>query len=400
MNIIGIDVSQGKSHATLITEDYEKKSFQFEHNKSGFNTLKNYIDQNTIIIFETTGNYSAPLTRFVEEENIKAYELNPLEANMRMSSLRRNKTDTNDSLKLALLGVTQFLEIQRSHHKQMNSNFDILHILSLRYRQLIKCRTRIINYLRASLELTFPELNQIFKVASEKLALQAFRMYCHPDFIVGLTINEMTKRLYKAVSNRIHKDTINYYCSKIWLAAKNSYPAVKADSVYIGIISDYCDEIETYNQKIKQVKKQLIQVATTSELFKIICSIPGTGQLNTALLLGFAGDIRRFDNYKQLNAFLGIDLNRQQSGKYQKADTINRRGTSQGRAVETEMIRSMLRNKNKIQNHLIGYYYKLKRPPYSKHDKVALIACANHLNRTIMYLVRTNQTYDYNSAVH
>lgn len=117
-------------------------------------------------------------------------------------------------------------------------------------------------------------------------------------------------------------------------------------------------------------------------------------------MLGFAGDIRRFDNYKQLNAFLGIDLNRQQSGKYQKADTINRRGTSQGRAVETEMIRSMLRNKNKIQNHLIGYYYKLKRPPYSKHDKVALIACANHLNRTIMYLVRTNQTYDYNSAVH
>ena len=50
--------------------------------------------------------------------------------------------------------------------------------------------------------------------------------------------------------------------------------------------------------------------------FKFISSIPGAGQLNSALLLGFAGDISRFDNYKQLNVFLGLDLNRYQSGKY------------------------------------------------------------------------------------
>ena len=61
---------------------------------------------------------------------------------------------------------------------------------------------------------------------------------------------------------------------------------------------------------------------------------------------------------KQLNAFLGLDLNRYQSGKYGKGDTINRRGSSQGRAVETDMIRSMLRNQGKIQNHLVDYYYK------------------------------------------
>ena len=60
----------------------------------------------------------------------------------------------------------------------------------------------------------------------------------------------------------------------------------------------------------------------------MISSIPGTRQLNSALLLDFAVDISRFDNYKQLNAFLGLDLNRYQSGKYDKADTINRRGSS------------------------------------------------------------------------
>ena len=55
MNIIGIDVSQGESHATLITEEAEKVAFKFKHNKSGFQILNSYIRSNTIIIFETTG---------------------------------------------------------------------------------------------------------------------------------------------------------------------------------------------------------------------------------------------------------------------------------------------------------------------------------------------------------
>ena len=33
MNVIGIDVSRGKSHATLITVDFEKQDFDFSHNR-------------------------------------------------------------------------------------------------------------------------------------------------------------------------------------------------------------------------------------------------------------------------------------------------------------------------------------------------------------------------------
>ena len=228
-----------------------------------------------------------------------------------------------------------------------------MRILSLRYKQLIKCRTRILNFLRSSLELTFSELNQIFKNAYAVLALQIFRMYCHPDFLVGLTLKEITDRVYKSVSRRIHKDVTQNYCAQIWLAAKASYPAVPADSLEIEIISEYCDEIENYNKEITYVQNKLIKIAVFLNNFKFISSIPRAGQLNSALLLEFADDLTRFHNYKQLNAFLGLDLKRYQSGKYIKGDTINRRGSSQGRAVETDMIRSMLRNQGKIKNHLI-----------------------------------------------
>ena len=105
---------------------------------------------------------------------------------------------------------------------------------------------------------------------------------------------------------------------------------------------------------------------------------------------------------------IGIDVSRGKSlatlitTDFEKQDfdfSHNRYGISSARMVEVEMIKGMLRNQGKINNYLVDYYCKLKEPPYSKKDLVAQIACVNHLNRTIMYLVHTNQSYDYQQAV-
>lgn len=112
MNFIGIDVSQGKSHATQITEDFEKRIFTFKHNKSGFKKLSTYVTKDTYIIFETTGYYSEALARYLRQNNINYIELNPFEASIRTAELRRNKNDANDSFKLAMLGATVFNEIK------------------------------------------------------------------------------------------------------------------------------------------------------------------------------------------------------------------------------------------------------------------------------------------------
>ena len=65
MNVIGIDVSRGKSHATLITTDFEKQDFNFNHNRSGFKQLSAYLADPVLVIFETTGVYSAQLAYYL-----------------------------------------------------------------------------------------------------------------------------------------------------------------------------------------------------------------------------------------------------------------------------------------------------------------------------------------------
>ena len=62
-------------------------------------------------------------------------------------------------------------------------------------------------------------------------------------------------------------------------------------------------------------------------------TIPGIGELTSALLIGELGDIRRFETSNQLNAFVGIDIRRYQSGNYFGKDHINKRGNPKGRKI-------------------------------------------------------------------
>ncbi|WP_414152303.1 IS110 family transposase [Limosilactobacillus reuteri] len=129
MNFIGIDVSRGKSKAIVVTSEYEIRNFSFEHNVIGFKNLGEVIkSKDSIVIFETTGVYSAQLARFLRTKSVRFIELNPLEANMRMATLRRDKTDAKDSMRLALLGVTQLDNLNGRHY--CNSDYEPLRVLA------------------------------------------------------------------------------------------------------------------------------------------------------------------------------------------------------------------------------------------------------------------------------
>lgn len=129
----------------------------------------------------------------------------------------------------------------------------------------------------------------------------------------------------------------------------------------------------------------------------------GFGHYNKTLNVSFKKAYELLVNEKKYNFLIAEKTYitpHAQKDELNAITAILKKYSSAGRGVEVEMIISMLRNKARIQNHLVDYYYKLKEPPYSKKNLVALVACANHLNRTIMNLVYTNQIYDYQKASH
>lgn len=402
VNILGIDVSKGVSNCAYINKiTGEVKKFKIEHNKYGFFKLLDEIDdkKETFIVFESTGVYSMGLRRFLCDNHIKFCELNPLEAQMHMQTLRRNKTDESDALSLALLGIQQFDLINHNEEKIIDSPYYNLNILSRRYFELKKQKNRLINALHSKLELTFRDLNDILIPLPSVLNLILIKMFPHPDFLLGIDFSKTIEHLYLLLKKKVTKKIITQRVMQIKKAAQLAYPAVSASSYEIDIIREYCNELQDMNEKENLLVSQIIKEAFKFKEYRLICSIPGVGQLTGGLFLGFVGNLKRFKSYKQLNAFVGIDVTRRQSGiTLNKQDRINKRGNSKARAALFEIIRSMLRNQRKIQNHIIDYYYQQRKPPYSKHDMVALIACANHFNRTVMNLIHTNQEYDYQKA--
>lgn len=75
------------------------------------------------------------------------------------------------------------------------------------------------------------------------------------------------------------------------------------------------------------MRKELIKVAAELSEFSLLESIPGIGELTSALLLAELGDVQRFKTNKQLNAFVGIDIRRYQSGTMYKKDRIQKEET-------------------------------------------------------------------------
>ncbi len=62
--------------------------------------------------------------------------------------------------------------------------------------------------------------------------------------------------------------------------------------------------------------------------YQVLLSFPGIGEATAVCLIGEIGDIRRFQNHKQLNAYVGIDIMRYQSGNTYYKDKINKRGNN------------------------------------------------------------------------
>jgi transposase len=177
--------------------------------------------------------------------------------------------------------------------------------------------------------------------------------------------------------------------------AQLSNPAASVNDVV-------CDQVRSYAKRFQEILRQkdeciqkMISLSESLEEYRILLSIPGIGANTAVRLLGEFGDIRRFDNHKQLNAYAGIDIRRFQSGKVLSKDKISKRGNKHLRKLLYIMIQNMIKQRRHHQNHLVDYYDKLKAQPYNKCHKVASIACVNKLLKTIFYLVTHSLNYDY-----
>ena len=195
-------------------------------------------------------------------------------------------------------------------------------------------------------------------------------------------------------------DKATKYALQLRVIAQESYPNVDRHSFLVEKLRLLIQQLKQSIHHLKQLDDAMIQLAQQLDYFENIHSIPGIGKLSTAMIIGEIGDIKRFKSNKQLNAFVGIDIKRYQSGHTHCRDTINKRGNKKARKLLFWVIMNIIRGQHHYDNHVVDYYYKLRKQPNEKPHKTAIIACINRLLKTIHYLVMNHKLYDYQMSPH
>ncbi|WP_242316224.1 IS110 family transposase [Bacillus cereus group sp. BfR-BA-01355] len=397
-HVIAFDVSMGKSYMVIYNA---QKQCVFEseikHSKPDFKKLQEKIHKLTDetgespkIVFEATGIYSRQLERFMQNNQYTYCLLNPLEAKIQCDSLRIHKTDRSDAHRLALTHFT----VTRRASTATDNLFYQLKSLSRLYSELDDELSIIRGRMHKVIQLTFPELERIFTSKSD-LFLNFVQLFPHPDCVLGLSKTIIKNRIRANTNKKISNITAEKKAIQILEIAKICYPAVSQNDVL-------CDQLKLYARRYQELLHQkesciskMVYVAKQRAEYDIIRSLPGIGPNTAVRLMAEIGDITRFNNNKQLNAFAGIDIRRFQSGKTFFKDKINKRGNKHLRKLLFLIIQNMIKQRRYGQNHIVEYYDKLKTQPYNKCHKVASIACVNKLLKLLFYLITHNMHYDY-----
>ncbi|MFC0423383.1 IS110 family transposase, partial [Lactiplantibacillus plajomi] len=178
-DVIGIDVSMGKSSCAIYRSTQCLFDFTFTHTISGFNTLLSRINLtvNPVVYFESTGIYSRPVRAFCERNQLDYVEVNPLTLHFQMSTLRRLKTDRNDAHKIAQYGIQYPQVLSQPFTPKYRKTRELTRFYAQIETDMKDKQIRLHN----ALQQTFPELEHLFASRISKLALNVIELFPHPE---------------------------------------------------------------------------------------------------------------------------------------------------------------------------------------------------------------------------
>lgn len=395
--VFGIDVSSRKSNVCIMVNGQKVDDYAISNDMVGFNQLLDDLKQVTKpqIIFEATGVYSRRLQAFLDMHELRYVMMNPLEAKRKTKDdLHQNKTDKLDALYLAKLQSEhpqRLAYVQSKEYQELMANNRIYEQAS---HDLITNRNR----LHKAIQLTFPEIEHLMVNPRGKNYWSIVLRFPHPDIVLETKEADIIDFL-KGLSG-IGKKRANDIMQSLIRLAKVACPAVKKDSAHIRGLEMAINNILSAEEACQTALKEMTKLAPKRDL-EILTSIPDIGE-NTALrIISELGDIRRFNNPSQLNAFVGVDPQVYESGNLTAHLSISKRGTAIGRKVLYLAI-NQIQSAKKAGNpsHIADYYEKRKRSSETASHKKAAIASIHKLLRTIFALIKNDQLYSYDVAKH
>ena len=150
-----------------------------------------------------------------------------------------------------------------------------------------------------------------------------------------------------------------------------SHEAPNAARVEItNLICDYEMYIERMDLLMETIEQRLTEIPYIDKLLEI----KGIGMITVCGFIAEVGDIRRFDNPKQLQKLAGYAIVNNSSGKHNGESHISYRGRKRLRYILYEAAISLV-GKNVEFKEIHNYYLTRDKNPLKKMQSIIAVAC-------------------------
>lgn len=377
--IIGIDVGSETHFARAFdwrNYEFSKKPLAFSNNEEGFLTLKAWMGEiaekhgkNVVIPgMEPTGHYWFALGKFLQDNGMRPVHVNPhhVKKSKELDDNNPNKNDRKDPKTIATLvneGRFSYPYIPTGIYAEIRS------LSNLRFQTQEEI-TRIKNRIARWFSIYFPEYKDVYGSLESLSGMMILKTAPLPADIRKLGVEGINKIWREAKLRAVGLKR----AKTLFAAAEHSVGSMEAPEAARIELGNLLNDYEVYNTRLSELLQKMEEKLSELPYIDKLLEIKGIGLITVGGFIAEVGDIRRFDNPKQLQKLAGYAIVDCSSGKHRGESHISYRGRKRLRYVLYEAAISVI-GKNAEFKEIHNYYQTRERNPLKKMQSVIAVAC-------------------------
>lgn len=394
--VVGIDIGSEEHFARAFDNrgrELSAKPFSFHNDEEGFASLITWMEElkqkhgmrHVMPGMEPTGHYWFDLAAFLQKNDMRPVHVNPyhVKQSKELDDNNPNKTDRKDPKVIAGLvneGRYSYPYIPEGIYAEIRS-------LSNQLAWSQKVLTGLKNRLARWFSIYFPEYREVYKNLYAVSGMMILRKAPLPADIAALGVQGVNQiwrdAKMKAVGLKRAMTLVN--------AAINSIGKTEGPEAARIELKNLLEDIDRYMNRINELMTLLAEKASEVPYIDKLLRIRGVGPKTAYGFIAEVGDIRRFDDPKQLQKLAGFAIVESSSGKHQGKYHISYRGRKRLRYVLYEAALSVV-GQNPEFKGIYQYYTTRKLNPLKKMQALVAIACK--LIRVFYVILAKGVDYD------
>ncbi len=333
-HVVGIDIGMESCTMSCLTRDKRQiiKSTPFANAVQGFDWLFERLEglgvapKQILVGLEATSRYGENLLQALLKRGYQVCLFHPaqMHAFAQQRGLRA-KTDQLDAVTIAralLSGEARFGYVPNEQVATYRELIRLQHQLSddvVRYK----------NEIHALLVVLFPEFTQVFVDPTRPTALAVLKRYPSAQAIAQTEVETLSTCLHELAPRHYGRPPAQELV-RLAKASISSGVAVAARSSSLRIL---CDQLEHTQTNLDQLQREIDQLLDQDPKATGLLGVPEFGPTTVAVLRAELGDLARFTRIDQVVAYVGLDLQVKQSGKWKGQTKLSKHGSGRVRRI-------------------------------------------------------------------